>query len=132
MTRTMLLRFGAALAGAALLGACQLETKSVQQTGFRGTGMDQLQFVSDKKKIGEVPAPPYDPPKPGGKPAREAYQNVQVLGDVSEDEFSYTMAAITPKALPAASQPLPSAAAPAAPPTASRGTMARMGMAATS
>jgi photosynthetic reaction center cytochrome c subunit len=95
MTRTMLLRLGAALAGAALLGACQLETKSVQQTGFRGTGMDQLQLVSDKKKIGEVPAPPYDPPKPGGKPAREVYQNVQVLGDISEDEFSYTMAAIT-------------------------------------
>jgi photosynthetic reaction center cytochrome c subunit len=42
-----------------------------------------------------VPAPPYDPPKPGGKPAKEAYQNVQVLGDISEDEFSYTMAAIT-------------------------------------
>ena len=96
--RTSILRLGAVLAGAALLSACQLGTKSAEQYGYRGTGMDQINVASAKKTLDPVhvvPPPPYDPPKPGGKPAREAYQNVQVLGDISEDEFSYTMAAIT-------------------------------------
>lgn len=96
--RTAILRLGVVLAGAALLSACQLGTKSAQQYGYRGTGMDQISLASAKKKIDPinvVPPPPYDPPPPGGKPAREAYQNVQVLGDVTEDQFSYTMAAIT-------------------------------------
>jgi Photosynthetic reaction centre cytochrome C subunit len=96
--RTTMLRLGAVLAGAALLSACQLGTKTSQQYGYRGTGMDQVRLVSETKKvdpINVVPPPPYDPPPPGGRPAREAYQNVQVLGDVSEDQFSYTMAAIT-------------------------------------
>ena len=96
--RTSILRLGAVLAGAALLSACQLGTKSAEQYGYRGTGMDQINVAAAKKKIDPihvVPPPPYDPPKPGGKPAKEAYQNVQVLGDISEDEFSYTMAAIT-------------------------------------
>ncbi len=88
------LRFGAIMVGVALLGACQPGAKSNQQLGYRGTGMDQIQLKS-AKLVEPVPAPPYDPPAPGGKPAREAYQNVQVLGDVSEDQFSYTMAAIT-------------------------------------
>jgi len=96
--RTAILRLGVVLAGAALLGACQLGTKTAKQNGYRGTGMDLIQLVSDTKKIDPinvVPPPPYDPPPPGGRPAREAYQNVQVLGDVSEDQFTYTMAAIT-------------------------------------
>jgi len=86
MTRTMLLRLGAVLAGAALLGACQLETKSAKQSGYRGTGMDQITLASANKKIDPInvaPPPPYDPPKPGGRPAKEVYQNVQVLGDIS-------------------------------------------------
>lgn len=96
--RTSILRLGAVLAGAALLSACQLGTKSAEQYGYRGTGMDQINVAAAKKKLDPihvVPPPPYDPPMPGGKPAKEAYQNVQVLGDISEDEFSYTMAAIT-------------------------------------
>ena len=98
MKPNLMLRLGAVLVGAALLSACQLGTKSAKQYGYRGTGMDQITLAAANKKIDPinvVPPPPYDPPKPGGKPAREAYQNVQVLGDISEDEFSYTMAAIT-------------------------------------
>ena len=96
--KTAILRLGVVLAGAALLGACQLGTKTAQQNGYRGTAMDQIRLVSDTKKvdpINVVPPPPYDPPPPGGRPAREAFQNVQVLGDVSEDQFTYTMASIT-------------------------------------
>lgn len=33
---------GAAVAGAVLLGGCELGPKTTQQTGFRGTGMDQI------------------------------------------------------------------------------------------
>ena len=77
--RTAILRLGVVLAGAALLSACQLGTKSAQQYGYRGTGMDQISLAAAKKKvdpINVVPPPPYDPPPPGGRPAREAYQNV--------------------------------------------------------
>lgn len=98
MKPNLMLRIGAVVIGAALLSACQVGTKSAKQYGYRGTGMDQITLAAANKKIDPinvVPPPPYDPPKPGGRLAKEAYQNVQVLGDISEDEFSYTMAAIT-------------------------------------
>lgn len=104
MKPNLMLRLGAVVLGAALLSACQVGTKSAKQYGYRGTGMDQITLAAANKKIDPinvVPPPPYDPPKPGGRPAREAYQNVQVLGDISEDEFSYTMAAITQWIAPA-------------------------------
>lgn len=79
------------------LGACQLGPKTKSQNGYRGTGMDtvHLKKVVMAQAQVEVPAPPYDPPSTEGQRAREVYKNVQVLGDESADQLSYTMAAIT-------------------------------------
>jgi photosynthetic reaction center cytochrome c subunit len=86
----------AALAGMAFtLSACELGPKTSSQNGYRGTGMDTIKLDS-AAVTDEVPAPPYTPPPAtGGPTAAETYQNVQVLGDVSADQFNYTMAAIT-------------------------------------
>ena len=84
-------------APALLLAGCQVGTKYVEQTGPRGTGMDQVVAKADVVKASAVPPPPYEltADMRQGQRAREAYQNVQVLGDLSTDEFNYTMAAIT-------------------------------------
>lgn len=76
------------------LGACEVAPKTSTQNGFRGTGMNTVQ-VKDSAAADEVPAPPYDPPGLDGPRAGAAYENVQVLGGVSEEQFTYTMAAIT-------------------------------------
>ncbi|MEM8731914.1 MAG: photosynthetic reaction center cytochrome PufC [Pseudomonadota bacterium] len=69
------------------------------QTGPRGTGMSVPEFASQVSK----PDPtieayyteePYVPE--GGEPlARDIYENVQVLGDLTEDNFNRLMTAIT-------------------------------------
>ncbi|MBS0123604.1 photosynthetic reaction center cytochrome PufC [Thetidibacter halocola] len=74
------------------------ETKSMQ-TGPRGTGMSVPEFVAQV----ETPDPtidayyteePYVPA--GGEPlAKDIYQNVQVLGDLTEDNFNRVMNAMT-------------------------------------
>ncbi len=77
------------------LTACELAPKISSQNGYRGTGMNQVQLASVAEAEHEVPAPPYELPPPGGPSAGEVYQNVQVLNNVSADEFNYLMAAIT-------------------------------------
>ena len=83
-----------ALALAVGLTACDLAPKISEQNGYRGTGMDQV-YIAPSEIRDEVPAPPYELPPPGGQTAGEAYENVQVLNNVSFDEFNYLMAAIT-------------------------------------
>lgn len=86
----------AALAGVSLtLAGCELGPKQSVQNGHRGTGMDQVVLKKVAMAKDDVPAPPYDPPSNDGPRAGAAYQNVKVLGDVSEEQFTYTMAAIT-------------------------------------
>ncbi len=67
------------------------------QTGYRGTGMQEIRNPRTVAKQASAVALPsvLDPAPPGGRPAREAYQNVQVLGDLTEDEFNRIMVAIT-------------------------------------
>ncbi len=77
-----------------VLAACELAPKVSEQNGYRGTGMDHIS-LADGGAMPEVPAPPYDLPPPGGPLASETYENVQVLGNISADEFNYLMAAIT-------------------------------------
>lgn len=67
------------------------------QIGYRGTGMEQ---VTNPRTAREVAArnnaPEADPPAPtGGQPARAVYQNVKILGDLTEDQFNRIMVAIT-------------------------------------
>ncbi|WP_454599166.1 photosynthetic reaction center cytochrome PufC [Qipengyuania sp. SM2507] len=84
------------LAGISMLAlvACELGPKESYQNGYRGTGMNTIMVKASEVKD-EVPAPPYDPPGTAGPRASEVYENVEVLGDVSVDQFNYTMAAIT-------------------------------------
>lgn len=77
------------------LAACELGPKTKYQNGYRGTGMDTIK-VSAASAAADVPAPPYaPPPETGAMPAPGQYQNLQVLGDLSDEQLSYTMAAMT-------------------------------------
>ncbi len=68
-----------------------------QQVGYRGSGMV---VVKDRENTATLaaanvaPPTPYEP-DPTGARARDVYQNVQVLGDLSEDQFNHFMASIT-------------------------------------
>ena len=89
----------AATGAVLLLSGCEVPVHTTEQTGYRGTGAQQVIRTSLETKLranNVVPAPPYDLPKDEGGPrAATEYQNVKVLGDLSVDEFNYTMAAIT-------------------------------------
>ena len=77
------------------LAGCEIGLKDSEQSGYRGTGGVQITPAGADAEY-DVPAPPYDLPEDTGGPrAGEVYENVQVLGDVSVDEFNYIMAAIT-------------------------------------
>lgn len=95
-----LLAISALSLGSLALGACELAPKTATQTGYRGTGMDNIK-VAATEAAEDVPAPPYTPPGLDGERASAAYQNIQVLGDVSRDQFDYTMAALTAWVSPA-------------------------------
>ena len=67
------------------------------QTGYRGTGME---VVHDRVRQAELeaanipPPPPYEA-DPEGERAGDIYENVQVLGHLSDDQFNQFMASIT-------------------------------------
>ena len=92
MRRLIILATAAAIP--VLLAGCDVAPKESFQNGYRGTGMNTV-MVKASAAADDVPEPPYDPPGLDGQRAGEVYQNVQVLGDVSEEQFTYTMAAIT-------------------------------------
>jgi photosynthetic reaction center cytochrome c subunit len=68
-----------------------------RQIGYRGTGMAQISNprISGNALARIVLPDVLDPAPPGGRPAREAYENVQILGDLTEDQFNRVMVAIT-------------------------------------
>ncbi len=74
-------------------------TVSAAQTGPRGTGMGVISHLSDNVKPDPTVEAYYTDaaikPEPGDKLASEVYQNVQVLGNVTEDNFNRIMIAIT-------------------------------------
>lgn len=67
------------------------------QTGFRGTGQDQLISAKDKRILEAANALPegVDKASPGGERATSAYKNVKILTDLSTEEFNRVMIAIT-------------------------------------
>ena len=94
----------AALAAPALLlGGCEVGTKYVDQTGPRGTGMEQVVAKSHVVKASAIPEAPYalTPDMLNGPRASATYQNVKVLGDTSTEEFNRLMAEITTWVAPA-------------------------------
>jgi photosynthetic reaction center cytochrome c subunit len=83
--------------GAGLLFTFEYPPVLTVQTGFRGVGLEQNfhpATVEALVAVNQVPAP-QDPADPDGAPASEVYQNVQVLGDLNENEFIRVMTAMT-------------------------------------
>ncbi len=80
------------------LTGCQIGPKETSQTGYRGTGMNE---IVTKASIAKATAANYIPPAPYPLETREGplatsqYSNVQVLNDLSADEFNRLMASIT-------------------------------------
>jgi photosynthetic reaction center cytochrome c subunit len=87
------------------LGACEIGHKETAQTGYRGTGMDQV--VNPKKVLAQtaIPANAYETPDDSGPRASETYQNVQVLGGVSTERFNHLMANMNNWVVPQAGLP---------------------------
>jgi photosynthetic reaction center cytochrome c subunit len=67
------------------------------QIGFRGTGMYIHRDVEKQEALAVanvVPEAPWEA-DPAGDKARDLYENVQILGDLSDDQFNQFMASIT-------------------------------------
>ncbi len=84
------------VAGSAMLAlsACEIGPKKIEQTGYRGTGGDQI-IAANRLVAQPVPPPPFATPDDSGPRASETYQNVKVLGGVSTERFNHLMASIT-------------------------------------
>ncbi len=86
-----------ALAVASLLAACERPPVQAEQKGYRGTGMEELDNPRLlAAKVDAQQAPEVVPPgEATGPRARELYPTLQVLGDLSETEFTRLMVAMT-------------------------------------
>jgi photosynthetic reaction center cytochrome c subunit len=89
----------AALVAAALVAGCgERPPMQSQQQGYRGTGMVQVDNprIVARQKAAEPAVPELPPPGSNDGPkARDVYQNVKVLGDLSVGEFTRHMVALT-------------------------------------
>jgi len=75
----------------------ELPPAASQQTGYRGLSIGTVVNKRKQEAILAAQIVPEAQPAadPGGKKASEVYKNVQVLGDLTENEFNRLMAAIT-------------------------------------
>jgi photosynthetic reaction center cytochrome c subunit len=79
------------------LAGCERPPIETVQTGYRGTAMVQVynpRTVAQQVPLNTAPAAPEAASADGPK-ARDVYQNVQVLGDLSVGQFARHMASIT-------------------------------------
>jgi photosynthetic reaction center cytochrome c subunit len=85
------------LAVTALMVGCERPPTVSQQTGFRGTGMVEMDNARAKTKLVNVNLAPEASPKAdaNGPTAGSLYKNVQVLGNQSVGEFTRTMVSMT-------------------------------------
>ncbi len=75
----------------------ELTPKDSTQTGYRGTGIVELQNPSIEQDIADrnQPPEPFGAVEPEGDLAGDVYENVQVLNNLSDAEFNWYMAAVT-------------------------------------
>ena len=73
------------------------------QAGFRGLGQEQLTTPAAVRliKVANALPDPIDPAAPGGDKATSVYQNVQVLNDLTVDQFNRVMLAMSAWVAPA-------------------------------
>jgi photosynthetic reaction center cytochrome c subunit len=81
-----------------LLAGCERPPVESRQIGYRGTGMEQTvnpRLLTAQREA--QPAMPQLPPRGSdeGPKAKDVFQNVKVLGDLSVGEFTRQMVAIT-------------------------------------
>ena len=80
-----------------LLTGCERPPIETVQTGYRGTGMEQIynpRTLLKQASLNQAPAAA-DAATADGPKASEVYKNVQVLGDLSVSQFNRHMASIT-------------------------------------
>ena len=73
-----------------LLTGCERPPIETVQTGYRGTGMEQIynpRTLLKQASLNQAPAPA-DAAAADGPKAKDVYQNVQVLGDLSVAQFN--------------------------------------------
>lgn len=68
-----------------------------EQIGFRGTGMELTVNPREQADLAEANQAPegFGPTEPGGDRAGDIYENLELLGDLSDDEFNALMLSIT-------------------------------------
>jgi len=96
--RSKSVAIAALLAGATMLGGCfEAPPVVAKQVGADGVGMQTLQSTELAEALAErnVLPEPIKAASGEGPKAKDVYQNVQVLGDLSVAEFTRTMTAIT-------------------------------------
>lgn len=87
---------GLSILAAVFLTACERPPIESKQSGYRGTGMDQVinpRTQAQLEKINEIP--PGVPASPDGPRAGAVYQNVKVLNNLSAAQFSAFMVTMT-------------------------------------
>ena len=90
-------KFAFFLGTVVLLSGCERPPIETVQTGFRGTGMEQIynpRTLAKEAALNQAPVAAEAASADGPK-ASEVYQNVKVLGDLSVAQFNRQMAAIT-------------------------------------
>lgn len=85
----------AALLPLVLLAGCELGRKNVQQTGYRGQGLEQITDPDNVREASAIPAPPFPLSPNSASGPRIQGQNIQVLGDLSEEQFTHLMSSIS-------------------------------------
>jgi len=82
---------------AGLVAGCEQPPQESTQNGYRGTGMSQIRSPEKIERLLVANAIPeaQPPADASGDLASKAYQNVQVLGHLSEGQFLRVMTAIT-------------------------------------
>jgi photosynthetic reaction center cytochrome c subunit len=80
-----------------LLAGCERPPIDTVQTGYRGTAMEQIYNPRTlaKQAALNTPTPPPGPLVADGPKAKDVYQNVKVLGDLSVANFARHMVSIT-------------------------------------
>ncbi|MBK1649001.1 photosynthetic reaction center cytochrome PufC [Rhabdochromatium marinum] len=85
------------LGATAFIVGCEAPPPEIVQNGYRGLSMQQNYNPDLLKELVEANEVPTAIPAatPGGGLAKDVYKNVQVLGDLTVNEFNRTMVALT-------------------------------------
>ena len=86
------------LAGLLALSACEFGPKVTTQSGPNGAGINQIHTASYLRKVkaaNYIPPPAYPLETREGPLATSQYENIQVLNDLSAEEFNRLMISIT-------------------------------------